>query len=60
MTGARCGVVVRAIRRFDSRCCLWKFSVTKYFRSHYGPGVDSFSTRNECQVYFMGVNAAGA
>ena len=30
------------------------------FRSHYGPGVDSASDRNEYQVYFLGVNAAGA
>ena len=26
----------------------------KYFRSHYGPGVDSASNRNEYQVYFWG------
>ena len=25
------------------------------FRSHYGPGVDSASDRNEYQVYFLGV-----
>ena len=29
----------------------------KSFRSHYGPGVDSTSNRNE---YFLGVKAAGA
>jgi len=29
-------------------------------RSHYGPGVDSASNRNEYQVYFLGVKAAGA
>ena len=28
--------------------------------SHYGPGVDSASNRNEYQVYFLGVKAAGA
>jgi hypothetical protein len=28
--------------------------------SHYGPGVDSASNRNEYQEYFLGVNAAGA
>ena len=32
----------------------------KSFRSHYGPGVDSASNRNEYQEYFLGVNAAGA
>ena len=30
------------------------------FRSHYGPGVDSASNRNEYQEDFLGVNAAGA
>ena len=32
----------------------------KSFRSHYGPGVDSDSNRNEYQEYFLGVKAAGA
>ena len=32
----------------------------KYFRLHYGPGVDSDSNRNEYQEYFLGVKAAGA
>ena len=32
----------------------------KSFRSHYGPGVDSVSNRNEYQEYFVGVKAAGA
>ena len=27
----------------------------KFFRSHYGPGVDSASNRNEYQEYFLGV-----
>jgi len=30
------------------------------FRSHYGPGVDSASSRNEYQEHFLGVKAAGA
>ena len=30
------------------------------FRSHYGPGVDSASNRNEYQDYFLGVKLAGA
>ena len=29
------------------------------FRSHYGPGVDSDSNRNEYQKYFLGVKAGG-
>jgi len=32
----------------------------KSFRSHYGPGVDSASNRNEYQEYFLAVKAAGA
>jgi hypothetical protein len=63
--GARGGAVVKALRYkptgrgFDSRWCHWNFSVTKSFRSHYGPGVESASNRNEYQVYFLGVKAAG-
>ena len=30
------------------------FSDIKSFRSHYGPGVDSASNRNEYQEYFLG------
>ena len=32
----------------------------KSFRSHYGPGVDSVSNRNEYQEYFLGIKLAGA
>ena len=32
----------------------------KSLRSHYGPGVDSASNRNEYQEHFLGVKAAGA
>ena len=32
----------------------------KSFRSHYGPGIDSASNRNEYQEYFLGLKAAGA
>ena len=32
----------------------------KSFRSHYGPGIDSVSNRNEFQEHFLGVKAAGA
>ena len=61
----RGGVVVKALRYelagrgFDSQWCHWNFSVTQSIRSHYGPGVDSASKRNEYQVYFLGVKAAG-
>ena len=64
--GERDGLVVKALRYkpagrgFDSRWCRWNFSVTYSLRSHYGPGVDSASNRNEYQVYFLGVMAAGA
>jgi len=33
--------------------------ITKFFQSHYGPGVDSASNRNEYEEYFLGVKAAG-
>ena len=36
------------------------FIDVKFFRSHYGPGVDSASNRNEYQEFFLGVKAAGA
>jgi len=32
----------------------------KSFRSHYRPGVNSGSNRNEYQEYFLGAKAAGA
>ena len=32
----------------------------KSFLSHYGPGVDSASNRNEYQEHFLGVKVAGA
>jgi len=55
------------------RCCATNRKVTgsipagvigffidmKFFRSHYGPGVDPASNRNEYQEYFLGVKAAG-
>ena len=37
-------------RSFDSPWCHW----------NYGPRVDSASNRNEYQVYFLEVKAAGA
>jgi hypothetical protein len=41
-------------RSFDSRWCHWNFSLTKLFRSHSGPGVDSASNRNGYQEYILG------
>jgi len=41
-------------RGFDSRWCLWNFSLTQSFRPHYVPGVDLASNRNEYQEYFLG------
>ena len=32
----------------------------KSFRSHYGPGVNSATNRNEYQEHFLGVKTAGA
>ena len=32
----------------------------KFFRSYYGPGVDSASKRNEYQEHFVGIKLAGA
>jgi hypothetical protein len=46
-------------RGFDSQWCHWNFSLIEYFHLHYGPGVDSASDINECQEYFLGVEAAG-
>jgi hypothetical protein len=43
-----------------SSWCHGIFHWHKSFRSHYGPGVDSASNRNEYQEFFLGVNAAGA
>ena len=45
---------------FDPRWCHWNFSLKQSFRSHYGPGVESASKRNEYQEYFLGVKAVGA
>jgi len=36
------------------------FIEIKSFQSHYGPGVNSASNRNEYQEYFLGVQAVGA
>ena len=50
--GGRGSSLVKALcyksggRWYDARLCHWNFSVTKFFRSHYGPGVDPVSNRN--------------
>jgi hypothetical protein len=41
-------------RWFYPRWCHRIFHWHKSFRSHYGPGVDSASNRNEYQEYFLG------
>jgi hypothetical protein len=62
--GQRGGVVIKILRYkptgrgFGSQWFHWNFSVTQSFRSHYCPGVDSTSNRNDNQVYFLGVKAA--
>ena len=40
-------------RVFVSCWCHCNFSLTQSFRSHYDPGVDSVSNRNEYQEYFL-------
>jgi hypothetical protein len=40
-------------RGFGSRRGHWNFSFTESFRPHYGPGIDSASSRNEYQEYFL-------
>jgi hypothetical protein len=47
-------------RWFDPRWRHGIFRWHKSFSSHYVPGVDSASNRNEYREYFLGVNAAGA
>jgi hypothetical protein len=45
--GAHGGIVVKALRYkpagrgFDSQWCNWNFSLTQYFQSHYGLGVET-------------------
>jgi len=47
-------------RWFDPGGVIGIFIDIKSFRSHYGPGVDSASNRNEYQEHFLGVKAVGA
>jgi len=57
----RCCATNRKVAGSISACVIGIFHWHKIkFRSHYGPGVDSVSNRNEYQQYFLGVKAAGA
>jgi len=54
--------LVAALRyKPESRGRHWHFLLTRYFRPHYGPGVDSAaSNNNEHQEISKGVKAAGS
>ena len=59
----RCCATNRKVGRSLVRSQLMSLEIfidIKSFRSHYGPGVDSASNRNEYREYFMGVKAASA
>jgi hypothetical protein len=64
--GDRSSTVVNVLRYksegrwFDPRWCHGNFQWHKSFWSHYGPGVNSASNRNEYREYFLGVNAASS
>ena len=62
--GDRGGTVVKALcykSLVRSQLVSLEFFIDiKSFRSHYGPGIDSASNRNEYQEHFLGVKAAGA
>jgi len=51
--------LILSVGTVRSRTKATEFSLLS-FRSHYGPGVDSASNRNEYQECFLGVKAAGA
>ena len=56
----RCCATVRKVAGSIPASVSGFFIDIKSFRSHYGPGVDSASNRNEYQEYFLGVKAASA
>jgi len=58
--GDRGGTVVKVLCYKSEGHWLEFFIDIKSFRSHYGPGVDSASNRNEYQEHFLGVNAVSA
>jgi len=56
----RCCATNRKVARSIPAGVIGFFIDIKSFRSHYDPGVDTASNRNEYQEYFLGVKAAGA
>ena len=56
----KCYATIRKVSGSIPASVSGTFIDIKLFRSHYGPGVDSASNRNEYQEYFLGVNTAGA
>ena len=56
----RCCATNRKVARSIPASVMGFFIDVKFFRLHYGSGVDSASNRNEYQEHFLGVRAAGA
>ena len=56
----RCCVTNRKVAGSIPAAVSGFFIDIKFFRSHYSPGVESASNRNEYQEFFLGVKAAGA
>ena len=56
----KCAATNRKVAGSISVASLEFFSDIKSFRSHFGPGVDSASNRNEYQEHLLGVKAAAA
>ena len=56
----RCCATNRKVAGSIPACVSGFFIDIKSFRSHYGSGVYSASSRNEYQEYFLGVKAVGA
>jgi len=55
----RCSATNRKVAGSIPDVVIGFFIDIKYFRSHYGPGVDSASNRNEYQEYLLGLKAVG-
>ena len=58
-TVLRCCAIIRKVTCSIPAGVSGFFIDMKSFRSHYDPGVDSVSNRNEYQEYFLGIKAAG-
>ena len=56
----RCCATNRKVARSIPAGVSGFFIDIKSFRSHYGPGVDSASNKNEYQEYLLGGKEAGA